>query len=426
MSAQNICMREILHCDLNNFYASVECIENPCYKRKALVVCGAEELRHGVVLAKNYIAKAYGVKTGDTLWEARSKCPELISVQADFGKYLQYSRRIRKIYEEYTDMVEAFGIDECWLDVTKSKLLFGDGKKIADEIRYKIKKETGLTASVGVSFNKIFAKLASDMEKPDATVIITKDNFKQKVFPLPVEDLLYVGKATAKKLKLLNINTIGELANAREDVLIKWLGKWGSYLYTFANGKDNAPVRKTFEKATIKSIGNSLTNYRDLKNDEEVKSLFFLLADSVAARLRQSMLGRAGLVGFSVKNTELIKTGGEKHFNPPTFIAYEIAERAFSLFKNLYDWRLPVRSVSIYISDFTLKDRQTDIFTDESQAIKKEILEQTVENIREKFGAKSINRGIVALDENLTQIDIKGEHIIHPEAFRLIDKDRTN
>ena len=415
-------MREILHCDLNNFYATVECIENPCYRNRPLVVCGAEELRHGVVLAKNYPAKAFGVKTGDTLWEARQKCQELISVRANFELYLQYSAAVRKIYEEYTDMVEAFGIDECWLDVTGSRLLFGNGKKIADEIRGRIKKQTGLTASVGVSFNKIFAKLASDMEKPDATTVITPDNYKERIFPLPVEDLLYVGRATAKKLRLLNIHTIGELASAREDILIKWLGKWGSYLYCFANGRDNSPVRRTTEAAAVKSIGNSLTNYRDLKTEQEVKALIFLLAESVASRLRKSRLGRASLVGFSVKNSELIRTGAEKHFNPPTLIASEIAERAFALFRSVYDWRMPVRAVSVHVADFTMSDRQTDIFTDEKIAVKREIIEETVDNIRDKFGADSIHRGIVALDKELLKVNMKGEHVIHPEAFRLPEK----
>ncbi len=265
-------MRTILHSDLNNFYASVECLRNPAIRNKPVVVVGSKEDRHGIVLAKNMIAKKLGVKTGDVYWEAKQKCGDtLVEVQADFSTYINVSREVRKIYKDYADRIEAYGIDECWLDVSSSLKLFGSGREIAETIRERIKTEIGLTVSIGVSWNKIFAKLGSDMKKPDAVTEITLDNYKTKVWSLPVEDLLYVGRATQQKLNRIGIKTIGDLAQADEQRLISLLGKWGSYLHTFANGKDESPVAKIGEEEAIKSIGNSLTVYRDLVDDEDVE-----------------------------------------------------------------------------------------------------------------------------------------------------------
>ena len=265
-------MRTILHSDLNNFYASVECLRNPEIRDKPVVVVGSKEDRHGIVLAKNMIAKRLGVKTGDVYWEAKQKCGNtLVEVPADFITYLNVSREVRSIYEDYTDRIEAYGIDECWLDVTKSVKAFGGGKEIAEIIRERIKQEIGLTVSIGVSWNKIFAKLGSDMKKPDAVTEITPDNYKQKVWTLPVEDLLYVGRATQKKLNRIGIKTIGQLAQTEEKILTDLLGKWGSYIHTFANGRDESPVLTVNEEEAIKSIGNSLTVYRDLENDDDVE-----------------------------------------------------------------------------------------------------------------------------------------------------------
>lgn len=229
-------MRTILHSDLNNFYASVEILKHPELKNMPVAVCGNREERHGIVLAKNMLAKAAGVQTGDVYWQAKKKCPDLVELPADFSSYLRVSKEVRKIYERYSDCVEAFGIDECWIDVTDSEKIFGGGAAIAEQIRRSIKREIGITASVGVSWNKIFAKLGSDLKKPDAVTVITPENYKTVVWPLPVEEMLYVGKATKRKLNLRGIRTIGDLAAAEEQLLAEWLGKWGSYLHIFANG----------------------------------------------------------------------------------------------------------------------------------------------------------------------------------------------
>jgi len=255
--------RVILHSDLNNFYASVECLYNPDLRDKPVAVGGDVEARHGIILAKNYHAKKYGILTGEAIWQAQQKCRDLVVVPPNFKRYMRFSQMARDIYADYTDQCESFGLDECWLDVTGSYRLFGDGKAIADKIRERIKFEMGITASVGVSFNKIFAKLGSDIKKPDATTIISKDNFKDVVWKLPVNELLYVGRATHKKLNRYGIKTIGDLANTELKYLEYWLGKWGCMLWTFANGYDTSPVSNIGAKSLIKSVGNSTTTPRD-------------------------------------------------------------------------------------------------------------------------------------------------------------------
>lgn len=279
--------RVILHSDLNNFYASVECLYNPSLRGKPLAVLGDPEARHGIVLAKNYEAKHFDVKTGDPMWMAKQKCPNIVFVPPNYDLYMKHSKIAREIYSEYTDQVESFGLDECWLDVTGTTHLFGEGKEIADKIRERMKFELGVSVSVGVSYNKIFAKLGSDMKKPDATTIIEKNHFKEVVWKLPVQDLLYVGRATHKKLKRKGINTIGDLANTNPENLRFWLGKMGVVLWQFANGLDTSPVSNIGAKSMIKTVGNSTTAPRDLITDEDIKITLMLLAESVSARLRE-------------------------------------------------------------------------------------------------------------------------------------------
>ena len=280
--------RFILHSDLNNFYASVESLYNPSIRNKAVAVVGDEEKRHGIVLAKNYIAKSYGVKTGDTVWEARQKCrEELVCVPARFELYLYISKIVKSIYREYSDRVESFGIDEAWIDISHLARNFEEAEKIANNIRCRIIAEVGLTVSVGVSFNKIFAKLGSDLKKPNATVVITKDNYKDKVWSVPVEELLYVGRATKKKFEKGNIKTIGDLANTDLKYLKLTLGKMGETLHRFANGEDCSEVSKVTDAEKIKSFGNSTTCPIDLYNNEQVKSIIYMLAESVAERMKE-------------------------------------------------------------------------------------------------------------------------------------------
>ena len=411
-------MRTILHSDLNNFYASVECLRNPEIRNFPVVVVGSKEDRHGIVLAKNMIAKGYGVKTGDVYWEAKQKCGgTLIEVQADFSTYIIVSREVRKIYEDYADRIEAYGIDECWLDVSSSLKLVGSGREIAETIRERIKKEIGLTVSIGVSWNKIFAKLGSDMKKPDAVTVITPENYKTKVWLLPVEDLLYVGKATQQKLNRMGIKTIGDLAQADEQTLVNLLGKWGYYLHTFANGKDESPVTKIGEEEAIKSIGNSLTVYRDLVDDDDVEPVIYLLADSVSARMRETGLNKARTVHVYARANNFVGYQKKGKLPRPSGTMQDIAKTAFKLFKEVYPWEKPVRSLGISVSDFLFGNEQLDLFGDLEKDEKQKRLDNAIDKLRAKYGNNIIQVAIVFNDPKLKDLDIKGEHTIHPYSF---------
>lgn len=416
--AYTLYMRTILHSDLNNFYANVECLRNPEIRNKPVIVVGSKEDRHGIVLAKNSIAKKAGVKTGDVYWEAAVKCGKnIVEVKADFSTYLQVSRAVRKIYEDYTDRIEAYGIDECWLDVTESAEFFGSGAEIAQTIRRRVKDELGLTVSIGVSWNKIFSKLGSDMKKPDAVTVISIENYKQKVWPLPVEELLYVGRATKQKLNRMGIFTIGQLALSDENAVAQRLGKWGNYLHAFANGKDLSKVVKVDEEQNVKSIGNSLTVYRDLKNNDDVKTVIYLLADSVAARMRESGLNRALSVHVNARSADLKSYHKQGKTSRPTGNVREIAELAFKLFREIYPWEEKVRAMGVSVSDFYFGPEQLDFFGTISANERLNNLNEAVDKIRQKYGNKIIQLAIVKKDPRLAELDIKGEHVIHPYSF---------
>lgn len=410
--------RVILHSDLNNFYASIECLYNPKYKNKPLAVCGDPELRHGIVLAKNYIAKRFGVKTGDVIWEAKLKCPDIIIVPANFALYLKFSQLTRNIYESYTDKIESFGIDECWLDVTQSLKLKGSGLKIAQEISQRIKDELGVTVSIGVSWNKIYAKLGSDMKKPDAITVITKDNYKQKIFPLSADNLLYVGKATKKKLKKLNINTIGDIANADVNFLKNHLGKWGEYLWVFANGLDNSQVTPNGAQSVVKSVGNSSTTVRDLSTVDDIKMIVTVLAESVARRLREQSL-KGQCIHLGLQDIDMQYWAKQMKLREPTYLSSDIVKAAMYLFKNYYSFDKPVRNVSVTMSALCCADysQQLDFFGDQKNQQKAEKLEKTIDEIRRRFGYFAISRGTVTQDKSLTGINPKEENIIHPYSY---------
>ncbi len=414
--------RVILHIDMNNCYASIECKLNPELKGKCVAVAGNQEERHGIILAKNELAKSFGVQTGEPIWQAKKKCPELILVPPHYEEYLKHSKAARKIYSDYTDKIEPFGIDECWIDITgywrNGKQ--ADGKSIADEIRHRVKTELGITVSVGVSFNKIFAKLGSDMKKPDATTVITsngRDCFKEKVFPLDVGELLYVGKATKKKLNQRGIYTIGELAETPVSKLQSWLGKWGQYLWVYANGLDLTPVETNGHKPLVKSVSNGTTSYRDLENDNDVKIITFALAESIATRLR-AIHSKCETVSIFVKNNQLYTYSRQKKLHIPTDDAYEIAEIALSLYKQSYNWAAgnPIRAISICVSD--LKDiyseYQTSIFENSEKRIKQENLNKTIDRLREKYGYTCVKRAIVVSDSGFTNFSTKIQNEVHP------------
>lgn len=402
-------MRKILHIDLNSFYASVECLLDESLFGKPVAVSGSVVNRHGIVLAKNQIAKELGIKTGMTVYEAKKLAPDLILRETHYDLYIKYSKAVKAIFFEYTDYVESFGIDEAWLDITNSRKYDGDAYLIAEEIRKRVKDEIGLTVSIGVSFNKVFAKLGSDLKKPDAITVISYNNFKEKIYPLPVENLLYVGRATKNKLNKLNIHTIGDLANANENLLITHLGKWGSILYNYAVGKDYSEVKKYLDKDEYKSIGNSLTFHRDLDNDLDVETLIILLSESVCSRMKDYGYKYARTVTLTITNNLLNTTIRMKKLKHPTNISSEIADMAMKLFKDNFDWSLKVRLLGVAISDFTTEDQLT-FDEDMAEKKKKEKLENVVENLRKRFGRAAINRAVVLRDDSFMELDIKDSH----------------
>lgn len=408
--------RTILHIDLNNFYAAVECLYNPALRDQPVAVCGDAEARHGIVLAKNGPAKALEIKTGEAIWQAKLKCPELVMITADFRKYLRFSRLAKAIYADYTDRVEAFGIDECWLDITGTRQLFGDGEAVANQIRQRFKEELGLTASVGVAWNKIFAKLGSDMQKPDATTVITQANFREKVWPLPVRELLYVGRSTRTKLQNRAIFTIGDLANRDIAALKLLLGVWGETLWHFANGLDTMPVKFAGEQSIVKSIGNSTTAVRDLENAEDVKMIIYVLAESIAARLRAHGL-KCTTVSISIRDKELCSFERQGKIGMPTFLSGDIAQKALELFAANYRWNKPIRSIGVRGADLVTADGhvQLDLFGKDKREIEK--LEAVIDTIRKRFGQYSLQRCTMLFDKRLTGFNPKEEHIIHPVSY---------
>ncbi len=406
--------RCILHSDLNNFYASVELLRHPELKDKPVAVCGSVKDRHGVVLAKNVAAKKFGIQTGEPLFQALKKCPALTFFEADFQSYVQVSQTVRGIYARFTDKIEPFGIDECWLDVTQSMELFGSGEEIANRIRETVKAECGVTVSVGVSWNKIFAKLASDLKKPDAVTVVSPENYRDTAWKLPASDLLYVGKATARKLAVLGIATIGDLAQADEGKLIQELGKMGKVLYDYANGFDAAPVRANGVERTVKSVGNSLTCYRDLSEEDEIYMLLLLLSDSVAARLKEGGLGRARCVKLSVTDSDLKRYGKQGQL-PATRNAKEIADCAMGLFRALGLKDRAIRALGVSVTQFG-EAEQLDLFGRSEREEKLDRADEAVAKIREKYGNSAVRRATVLQDERLAEFDVKGSHIVHPEG----------
>ncbi len=398
--------RIILHCDLNNFYASVECLYHPELKGFPVAVAGSVEKRHGIILAKNQLAKACGVKTAEPVWQAKAKCPNLVLVPPDMKKYEQYSELVREIYERYTDLIEPFGIDECWLDITGSTLLLGDGEHIANEIRHSVRTELGLTVSVGVSWNKIFSKLGSDMKKPDATTVITRENYKEQVWSLPVEDLLFVGRKTAKQLKRFGISTIGRLAQLDEDFLKKEFGKWGGTLWAFANGNDDSPIEKNWATIKAKGIGNSTTTPRDIHSYEDAKAVFVPLAESVARRLRESGL-RGRTVSIHLRDCDLDSIERQRAMATTTCVSGTLIETAMSLLReNWHPGRdKPLRSMGIRVTSLeeSTAPVQLSFFDLTSRNERNESVEKAIDQIREKFGNDAVMRALLIKKEPLSQ-----------------------
>ncbi len=383
--------REILHSDLNSFYASVEMMLDPNLRGKAVAVCGSTEDRHGIVLAKSDLAKKAGVKTGMVNWEARQCCPNLVVVPPQYDQYLKYSALTRNIYQRFTDLVEPYGMDECWLDVTGSRAIAGTGMEIAETIRRTVQAELGLTVSIGVSYNKIFAKLGSDMKKPNAITQITREDFKEKVWPLPASDLLYVGRATDAKLSRYAIHTIGDIANTSPDFLQRLLGVNGLTLSTYANGLDTSRVMHKEFVSPVKSIGHGITCTADLINEEEVWKVMLELSQDIGHRLRLHKLAATG-VQISVRNNEL----GYRQFQTQLHISTRspkvIAEKARELLRQKYDWHTPIRAVTVRAIGLVPEHepQQIDFFTDVEKLERRDKLDGVVEELRRRFGKKAI------------------------------------
>lgn len=402
--------RVILHSDLNNFFASVEIANNPALAGKPLIVCGDPKKRHGIVLAKNEEAKKYGIKTAETVYSALKKCPDLQMVGSHYSQYQRYSRLVREIYGRYTEKIEECSIDECALDMTESVALFGDGQTIAERIRKEVKQELGLTVSIGVSFNKVFAKLASELKKPDAVTLVSKENYQKIVFPLPVGKLLFVGGATEQALHKMGVRTIGELANADEQTLVRLLGKRGKQLRTFARGEDEEPVKWQKSKEDLKSIGNSTTLPKDITDREEVKRYIYALSESVTSRGRIADVGRANTVHVVVRNEKLQYFTFQTKISP-TSLCGEVAKAAYALFCKNYPLGEKVRLIGVTLSgfDYHIEQMALDVAGEKATYEKRERAENAVAKIREKYGYAKLQRGVVLADERLNGWDIKAE-----------------
>lgn len=425
--------RTILHSDCNCFYASVELLHHPELRGKPVAVGGDPEARHGIVLTADYTAKRCGVKTGMALWQAKQVCPDITFLPPRMDLYLRFSKMTHEIYAEYTDRQEPYGIDECWLDVTDSVGIKGDGYKVAQEISSRIKSELGITVSIGVSFNKIFAKLGSDYKKPDAITTMNQDEYREKAWPLPVSDLLYVGSATGKKLHNMGITTIGGLAQTDEKILAGRLGKMGSILWAFANGYDDSPVKIENTSAPVKSVGNSTTTPKDMETDEDVKIVLYILAESVAARLRENGF-RCRTVEISIRDKDLYHFSKQVKLKNASNITKEIAEAGYRLYKESYRlpadeyekqqlspelFQKPLRSIGIRGTDLVTDYfwEQLDLFTDPGFREKQMKMDDAVDVIRRRFGFYSIQRGLMYRDRILSACDAKADHTVHPHGY---------
>lgn len=409
-------MRAILHSDMNSYYASVEMMLNPSLRGKPVAVCGSTENRHGIVLAKSDLAKRAGVKTGMVNWEAERCCPNLIMVPPHYEQYIKFSALARNIYGRYTDQIEPFGMDECWLDITGSSAM-GSPLDIAESIRKATRKELGLTVSIGVSFTKIFAKLGSDMKKPDAITCITPESYRTQVWPLPASDLLYVGRATTEKLQRRGIETIGEIAQCDKLLLKSWLGINGIKLWEFANGLDNSRVRPFDYEPVAKSVGHGITCTDDLVNEYEVLQVLYELGQGVSKRLREAELV-ATRIQICVRDCNLSYREYQCKLPYPTQSWREMVDCAIVLFRLRYTWQYPIRSVTIRAIDLinARMPQQLDLFGDHERRKRNDDLEIAIEDIQRRFGRDAI-RLASSMQGLKVQKDKSHEQLTMPSAM---------
>lgn len=412
--------RWIIHSDINHCYAQIEEMMYPELRNVPMAVGGHEEDRHGIILAKNDLAKKYHIKTGESLRDAFQKCPELLIVPPHYDDYLFYTEEVKRIYREYSDKVESFGLDEAWIDITGTEKLFHKtAMELAEEIQRRVFKELGLTVSMGLSFNKVFAKLGSDLDKKQGLAVITRDNFKDMVFPLPVADILYIGKATSSQLNERNIYTLGDLALSSKEYIKSFLGKNGEMVWLFANGYDTLSVNSS--QQVIKSVGNGITAKHDIHTIEEAKIVLSMLAESVAKRLRQSnKLGSVISIGMRYKDLQGLSR--QKRVDTPTNIAQEILDMVMILLRDNWNMAIPLRSLSISVSSLVEKETyayQMSLFNtaNEEDRYEQLHLEEIIQEIKERWGEKSIKYGHSLLDEELSDFSTQLGMDIHPPGF---------
>lgn len=382
--------RIIFHCDCNNFYASVELLDKPQLKNLAFAVAGSSKDRRGIILAKNQIAKEKGVLTAETIYQAQKKCKDLVLVKPNHSKYAEISKKINEIYQSYTDLVEPFGIDESWLDVTNSYHLFAKTPlELAYILKERIKEEIGVTVSIGVSFNKMFAKLGSDYKKPDAITVLEKDNYKDILYPLNVNDLMYVGKSAKRVLNNLDIKTIGDLALSDKKTLAKLLGKNGEMIHEYANGIDNSPVASYTEHHEVKSVGNGITFSRNLNGEEDIKTAINILADTVASRLRKQGI-KCQSVQVLIKDPAFKSITRQKTLGKATDITKEISKIALEIVLENWNMLNDIRMLSVTATKLTSDDDAQISFFEEKEDEKQKAIENAMDKIRDKYGKKSI------------------------------------
>lgn len=389
--------RVILHCDCNSFFASVETVLNPALRGLPIAVCGNPENRHGIILAKSEEAKRFGVKTAETIYQAQKKCPDLVLVPPTRNAYSHYSKKVNEIYTRFTDLIEPFGIDESWLDVTGTLHLFGSGKEIADRIRKTVREELGLTVSVGVSFNKVFAKLGSDYKKPDATTVFSRAEMREKVWPLPASDLLFVGPATRRALEQMNIKTIGQIATADPRLFYR-LGKQGEQLLKYARGEDDSPVASFYAPPEPpKSIGNGLTFRRDLVTKQDVRTAMLALCDEVSERMRKHSVCCRG-IRLTIRDTNFQTITRQEQLNNPTQLRAELFEAGMNLLNKCWDSNRAIRMLTVTAHQLLPSEQayfQTDWFHPEAeeQQQKRARLEETIDRVRSKYGHAALDVG---------------------------------
>ena len=389
--------RTILHCDCNNFFASVELLKFPELRDQPVAVAGDPEGRHGIILAKNMVAKKYGILTAETVWQAKRKCPDLILLPPHHDEYSAMSKRVNDIYLSVTDQVEPFSVDESWLDVTGSQRLFGDGKTIADELRRRVREELGITISVGVSDNKSWAKLGSDYKKPDATTVITRENVSQLLYPLPVQDMLFVGHAAAEILRRHGVTTIGMLAASPQESLVKWLGKQGESLYAMANGLDDSPVRRWGEGEAVKSVGNGMTFPHDLIGEDAWRAGLMPLCDSVGSRLRAHHL-KCRTITVQIKDPQLKVISRQRTLPISTNLTKIIFQEAFSILQQSWQKDAPIRLLTVTASTMSGENEAetaqlsflSEVQPDDPRQLR---IEQAVDSVRQRFGKSVIAPG---------------------------------